>query len=416
MKPSRSFYRFVYWAIKGSVLIAMPVLIVRVIFGPESALEADLWRWATYGVAGVVTVGFIGYVLRYGREWAKGMMLSLISFVVCYGLLEGVCGLVLRWRQGVPTISTETGNARNKTQKSTELRLIHNDRLGTYRPAPGQYQTVYSVAPRAKSNANRPVAVTYTIDSLSRRITPSTSRWANRYALFLGCSFTYGEAVADTSTLPYFFEKATGFRSYNYGVSGQSPANMLALLQTVNLRKEVAERDGIAVYTFITDHLARATPSTFWAHNANGFLPHVDPKRGVVEGTYAQKHPVRMQLIHWMYRSNIVNLFKINFPKRYTTEHYQRFVGLVRKSKELYRNQFGNDNFYVVVFPEYPMDAELRQLFGQARVNVLDYARLLIWKTAPDGLHPDADAYRQVARKLAQDVVHKPNRPVAFAR
>lgn len=105
-----------------------------------------------------------------------------------------------------------------------------------------------------------------------------------------------------------------------------------------------------------------------------------------------------------MYKSNIVNLFNINFPRRYSTEQYEQFVTIVKKSEQLYRNQFGNDNFYVVIFPAYPMAPELRQLFQRAQLKVIDYSALLSWKTTFDGMHPDGDAYKRVAEKLAHDL------------
>jgi hypothetical protein len=189
---------------------------------------------------------------------------------------------------------------------------------------------------------------------------------------------------------------------------------MLAILQTVNIRKEIAEKNGVAIYTYIDDHLARVNPSTQWAYNSSGYLPCVNPANLVVEGSYAKTHPVRLKLSQWMYKSNIIKLFKINFPKRYSTQQYQHFVNIIRKSKELYQNQFGNDNFYVLIFPEYPLDPQLRQLFEQSHLKLLDYSKLLLWLTtpAPDGMHPDRDTYQRVAQMLASDVSTKTNRKV----
>ncbi|WP_460907613.1 hypothetical protein [Spirosoma areae] len=278
------------------------------------------------------------------------------------------------------------------------------------RPAPGSYKLLYAAKlqpPIAGQDisAGKTVPVSYHIDSLSRRYTPFDRTQANgKYALFLGCSFTYGEAVSDSGTLPYFFGKQSGYRPYNYGVSGHSPSHMLGLLQTNNLRKEVTEKNGIAFYTYIDDHIARVLPTTRWINNSDGYLPWVNPVSLAVEGSYAQKHPIRTKLVRWMYKSNVVNLFNINFPNQYNTDHYRHFVDVVQKSRELYQQQFGNDNFYVVIFPAYPLKPELRQLFDQAHLKLIDYSDLVIWQTAYDGMHPNSDAYRLVAEKLAEDV------------
>ena len=364
--------------------------------------DADRLHGLLYLLAAVGTVSLVGCALRYGKAWVKGAILSVLTFLVFWLFLEGLCGLVLLWRDKANfTILSQPKRTAQTPGRHVDFKLIHYDNLGISRPAPGPYETIYSTPAQT-------VPITYHIDSLSRRITPFDARQANgKYAVFLGCSFTYGESVADTNTLPYYFGQQTGFHPYNYGVSGYSPAHILALLQTVNLRNEVAEKNGVGFYIYIQDHLARVSPSTKWAYNSAGYLPWVNPKSVVVERTYARQHPVRLKLIQWMYKSNIVKLFKINFPRRYSTEQYQQFVNIVRKIEERYRSQFGNDDFYVVVFPQYPLDPELRQLFEQAHLKLLDYANLLTWNTAPDGMHPDGEAYRRVARQLAKDVCRR---------
>ena len=371
----------------------------------------NTFRLVAYGLIVVALAAIFGYGLYRGRTWAKGTVVALISFI-CTGLAaEGLCALLLHWKE-TRSMAAMTGHAHQSQLVSvqTNARLIRYDSLGMSRPAPGQYETDYLVRQRETQNgrevlSEKTISVTYHIDSLSRRITPFTNQRTNwKYALFLGCSFTYGEAVGDTSTLPYFFGQQTGYHPYNYGVSGHSPAQMLALLQATNLRKQVTEKEGIAIYTYIEDHLARVAPSTRWIANSNGYLPDIDPVTLRVDGSYAEKHPVRLRLTNWLYRTNIARLFNIDFPKRYSTDDYQRFANIVRKVKEQYQSQFGNDNFYVVVFPVYPLNPVLRQLFDQAHLRVIDYADLFIWKTTYDNMHPDRDAYKQVANHLAKDL------------
>lgn len=348
--------------------------------------------------------------MLFSKVWVRGITVSLISFILSWLALEGVSSLLLQLKQTGQRLTTgHPTPAGNADSPKNSLVLVKNDALGIVRPAPGPYEVSYPIAqPDAKENLSQPdkqISITYHIDSLSRRVTPFDNRRAvGKYALFLGCSFTYGESVSDTCTMPYYFGKTTGFRPYNYGVSGYSPAHMIALQQAVNMRKEVIEKDGIAIYTYIEDHLARVAPSTKWIYNSNGYWPCVNPRTVRVEGTYADKHPLRLQLIRGMYKSNIVNLFNINFPRRYSTEQYEQFVTIVRKSAELYRNQFGNDKFYVVVFPAYPMAPELRECFQRAQLKVIDYSALFSWKTTFDRMHPDGDAYKRVAEKLANDL------------
>ncbi|GAB3983634.1 hypothetical protein GCM10028806_57140 [Spirosoma terrae] len=366
----------------------------------------------TFVLGWLIALCVISYALVYGKAWAKGTVLSILSFAFTWLVLEGLCALVIRIKDGPgPDLVETVANKSDATQRNAKkYTLIHYDQLGMSRPAPGEYTIEYALKGGKKAD------VTYHVDSLSRRLTPFNPKNATgKYALFMGCSFTYGESVADTNTLPYYFGEQTGYRPYNYGVSGHSPSQMLAILQRVNIRRQIAEKDGIALYTFIDDHLARTTPSTKWADLSAGYLPYVNPKTLVVEGTYAQKHPVRIKLIRWLHTSNVAKLFKVSFPKKYSIEQYQQFVNIVGKAKELYQKQFGNDNFYVVVFPMYRLDPKLRELFEKANLKLLDYSALLTWNTAYDGMHPDAQAFRQVAKKIAQDLQVKPEKVVAAA-
>ncbi|MBD2700779.1 hypothetical protein IC229_09030 [Spirosoma sp. BT702] len=408
MNTRTRFYRFFYWSFIPITLIALFVLLVQLVWGTES--EVITVVYSTFNLlAGISLISLSGYVFVYGKSWAQGVVLSVVSLLVSWVVLEGVCGLILRWKEGPPISAAGFKKTGPVATKQTNFQLVHYDSLGMSRPAPGGYEISYAVdGQRSPDGKSHVIPVKYHIDSLSRRITPfSNTHPTGNYALFLGCSFTYGEAVSDTSTIPYFYGKQTGDRPYNYGVSGHSPAHALAILQTVNLRKEITEKTGVAFYTYIDDQLARVTPSSKWAYNSGGYLPSVNPASLVVDGTYAQRHPVRLRLINWMYKSNIAKLLKLNFPRRYTTEHYQHFVNIVRKIEIIYRKQLGNNNFYVVIFPAYPMDPELRRLFEEAHIKLLDYSHLLAWKTAPDGMHPDDEAYRRVAIKLAEDVSHR---------
>ena len=365
-----------------------------------------------YGLMGVSVLSGAEYSSRRRSIPIQGIVVALMSFVITALAVEGVCGIILYLKErGVfSSAPLSASSPVCASVRHTNFRLIRYDRLGMSRPAPGQYETIYSTIEKQTGTGEERLLkktnhVTYHIDSLSRRITPFINyQPTGKYALFLGCSFTYGESVSDTSTLPYFFGKQTGYHPYNYGVSGHSPAHMLALLQSTNLRSQIAEKNGVAFYTYIEDHLARSMPNTKWINKSNGYLPYVDPVTLTVDGSYAQKHPIRLSLIRWLYKSNVVKLFNIDFPRRYNSSDYQRFVAIVRKSKERYQQQFGNDNFYVVVFPAYPLNPELRRLFIDNHLKLIDYGDLPAWKTAYDSMHPNEEAYRQVATKLAQDL------------
>ncbi|MCB0213954.1 MAG: SGNH/GDSL hydrolase family protein, partial [Anaerolineae bacterium] len=99
--------------------------------------------------------------------------------------------------------------------------------------------------------------VVYTTDSYHRRITPvDNPEQRDKFMLFFGDSFTFGEGVHDNETLPYYVaQDLPDYMPYNYGLSGYGPQQMLAKLQSDDLATEVTESDGIAIYIFIDAHV-----------------------------------------------------------------------------------------------------------------------------------------------------------------
>ena len=63
--------------------------------------------------------------------------------------------------------------------------------------------------------------ITFRTDSNHLRVTPDPNPAANQYALFFGCSMTFGEGVESTETLPYYFGKTdSAYHAYNLAFSG----------------------------------------------------------------------------------------------------------------------------------------------------------------------------------------------------
>ncbi len=103
--------------------------------------------------------------------------------------------------------------------------------------------------------------VSYTVKN-GLRFTPNSNDTGKCAALFFGCSFTFGEGISDTSTLPYLFNQYAGneFKVFNYGFSGYGPHQMLATIENrANNDISGCNKTKIAVYSFIPDHVARAS-------------------------------------------------------------------------------------------------------------------------------------------------------------
>jgi hypothetical protein len=251
----------------------------------------------------------------------------------------------------------------------------------------------------------------YTMDSLGRRINGNAIEGQRkRYALFLGCSVTFGVLVDNTQTLPSIVERIDPtVRTYNYGVSGYGTHHLLALLQGRDLRKEVAEPDGAAFYLYFPDHVNRAIGdmNTYLSWNATGPFFYLHGDSVVRKGDFKEGR----KLVSWFYEflptTYIGKYFDIRLPGNRMPHHYRFAARLMLEAQREYQRQFGNDAFYVVLTPGW--DEGIRPYLEELGVRHLDYQRMVYyWQERyhfqGDG-HPRPLFYKIVAEQLVRDVL-----------
>ena len=254
--------------------------------------------------------------------------------------------------------------------------------------------------------------VRYTIDSLSRRWTPvsAKSKANKQYALFFGCSFTFGEGVNDDETYPYYFSRSDSiFTPYNYGLCGYGTQQMLARLQACNLRAAISEPSGIAIYLHIPMHINRVIGDMF-VHNIWGAnMPYYDLEAGklIYKGSFKNGRPFISKLYSFLGKSNTLRYFNVNFPVKINTHHFDVTSRLIEESYQTYKRQFGNDNFFVVI---YHRSDEIKSRLQEKGIKVLDYSDTFDGSAKEFQIHPqyekhpNAFAYQTLAEKLLTDI------------
>ena len=75
--------------------------------------------------------------------------------------------------------------------------------------------------------------------------------------LFVGCSYTFGEALEDDDNMPAKIEKITGRHGYNWGISGYGPAQVLTLLLLEKENHLLNEKPEYIIYTYMFNHIDR---------------------------------------------------------------------------------------------------------------------------------------------------------------
>ncbi|MDR0230749.1 MAG: hypothetical protein LBI82_01335, partial [Dysgonamonadaceae bacterium] len=183
----------------------------------------------------------------------------------------------------------------------------------------------------------------------------------DNHAVFLGCSFTFGEGVAYSSTFPYLFEKLNpNYKSYNYGVPGFGP-HQIALLfdkrvNTIN-EEAIPEKKGFALYTYMDDHLNRVFGGSIylnWTHWCSESLPNVN----IENDSLVIKRFSKAQLLCAKALNNVA-LFKefdvrLNYPK--TESFYKRFASIINYTAKKYWELKPDNHFYVSIYPGYGID------------------------------------------------------------
>jgi hypothetical protein len=254
---------------------------------------------------------------------------------------------------------------------------------------------------------------TYTTDAYHRRITPVNHREQRRnFLLFFGCSMTFGLGVNDNETMPFYAALyASHYQPYNYGVSGYGPNYMLAQLQRGELTKEIPEHQGIAIYTFIDDHIDRAIGEmrhyNNWEQHAPFYTLDADD-RLVRKGDFTSGRPL-VSFLYWvMGKSQILQYFNITFPPSIREEHIRLTARMIVEARTAFHQQFPSAEFYVLLYPGVRRGQDLIPYLAQAGVKYLDYATLIDWPhpelTQADRGHPTAQGHKMVAAQLAKDL------------
>ena len=177
--------------------------------------------------------------------------------------------------------------------------------------------------------------VSYTIrDGL--RYTPNSNEKSHNCVLFFGCSFTFGEGLSDSSTLPFYlnqFEKQK-YRVYNYGFHGYGPHQMLANIEN-RVAKDIqgCKNEKIAIYDFATFHIARAAGYASWDQNG--------PKYEIIDGslkkvgTFTNTNLPRI-LVKIEDKLKKSYIYKRLLYERKTSHYdFMRTIEIIKKSNEL---------------------------------------------------------------------------------
>ncbi len=352
-------------------------------------------------IAWITGVSFAGTLLGKAPSWVQNLSLSLIFLIGSVVVIDWAFGKI------APLLAKKSETSDQLVLEGPDYESSHilDPDLGLRAKPDMEFNWV-------KTHEGKPVqeAVIHT-DQYSRRVIPviDSVNTRDQFAVFFGCSFTFGDGLNDDETMPYYFEKLNpGFRSYNYAFFGYSTRHMLTWIDKFELGKQIAEKKGIGVYVYITDHVNRNTPSAGWISFYNGYFPDIDKSSLEPAGVYRDNHPFLYKAGMWLFDSNIRRNFRVDFPLKYRDKDYKFTADLIKKSAEDFGNKFPASDFYVILYPGTPESDPIRRNLAERGIRFFDYSKLFPfpsrqYQQTHDG-HPNALAQRLVMEQFSRDL------------
>jgi hypothetical protein len=342
-----------------------------------------------------------GFLLIRFRSKYKLLLDVLVGIMISVLLLVGI--------ESVFYIINTSGQKSDRTVWFEGGDIYRTDDILGYKPE-AQAQ-VHSLK---KINGQVIYDVIYSTDEYSRRITPLPNlKDRNKFILFFGDSFTFGDGVNDDETLPFYVAQlAPDYQPYNYGFSGYGPQQMLAKLQSEHLNQEIKEKEGLVIYTFIDDHVPRSIGSMAVYNQWGRLMPFytLDANNNLVrQGNFTSGRPLLSALYIILGKSQTAKYFNINLPPGLYEHHFALTAKIIETARDTFVEKFGHDNFYVLFFPDVSERANrIIPYLEKAGIKYLDYSTLYdhsrsdLW--IKGDAHPTAQGYKSVATTLVKDL------------
>lgn len=253
----------------------------------------------------------------------------------------------------------------------------------------------------------RPV---YTTDHHGLRITPSAVSDA-QVVLAVGCSYTFGQGVADNETYPYVLGERLypRFQVYNFGCMGYGVHHLYALVQSGVLTNVMGGRTpSYIVYLAIPDHIRRALGAYDYTLHSPCYL--LDDGKPIYAGEHwdvRARQTVRNQLR----KSHLYGLVSKAWRARpLSRENLELLAALVTQSRRELLQRWPKLQFIVLFWDYGPQAREQLAALQNVGIDVIPVSRVLPelgrhperYALGPGDYHPNSLAYRMIGDYLAR--------------
>ncbi len=305
--------------------------------------------------------------MKKKKELLMNLLIAIFSLIIVIILVEASSFLLLQLKDDCDVVP----HRMHKT--------LADDDLGYVLEPNSVHDSV-----KRLTNGTIVYNATYSIDEHGRRILDIPYVDYREHLLLFGGSVAFGEGLDDEDTFHYLLsENLLGYNIFNYAVSGYGPSHMLTLLESGDLKDEVFSDEGIAIYVLIPAHINRVIGNTLadWLYEGPYYV--IENNEVVRRGSFRTGRE-RTTNFYELFnkikdKSNFLKMINLELPPWSTKEHIELTAKVIKKSRDLYEEQFNGD-FFVMFHPEWNRTedkrgySELIKQLTEVNINILDYS------------------------------------------
>lgn len=346
------------------------------------------------------------------REWQKVIGVNVALIAVILGAVEVY--FVIREATAV------------------DQRVIYPPNYQELDPTLG-YRPVKGVSGHARRFAGDTLIydVIYTIGENGLRLAPATSGAPpEACVLFFGDSFTFGEGVADSETIPYLVGLRSGgtVHTFNFGFHGYGPHQMLAALQSARIDDQIDCRPTHAIYSAIPHHVSRAGGLAEFGRTGpryrlaeDGHLFRDGSFADEEEAERRNRSPLVNELLDelaWQAGKSAAYRAALHRERRAQDAHFNLFFAIVAAARDEAVRTYPGLEFHTILWPNdaYPgVNERLRRGLESRGIRlhlvgeiVPDYdSNRAAYELHAADRHPNAKTYDLLADYVLDEIVRR---------
>lgn len=231
-----------------------------------------------------------------------------------------------------------------------------------YVPIPDTDRTFHSFRHIYKKKSGEVLwDIPFYFDKYKRRIVPADeNKKSTHFVAMFGDSNIIGYGLKGEETLPnYVSLSLSQAKIYNYSGIGFYPYQILSRSERIDRTEEIPEKDGIAVYFYMSYHLRRNIAGM---NEMKGRVVDVDENGDfVVKGTFEAEMPVWYSLKTFLSRSSIFQYFRLDLAP--AEKDYRVQTAMIKKMMKNLKSN-GINKFFVIIHPFQENLVETQTLMG----------------------------------------------------